>query len=103
MTVTIPVVSVPVPVSIPVPVISVVPAVVIEHSVAEIPSMLAMEPVAIVFEINTIPVVTAPGRVGVTAVAGEFSFGDAEAGIDIYLGISGVRYQASGDDHRENK
>jgi hypothetical protein len=95
MTVTVPV---------PIPVISVVPAIVIEHiPSAEIPSMLTVEPVAVVFVISTVAVVATPGGVSVIGVAGEGAFGDAELGFYTYLGISGICYQAAGYDQGEDK
>ena len=87
-------------ISVPIPVIPVFPAVTIEHAPsAEIPSMLAVEPVAVVFVISTVLIVATPGGIGVIRVTREISFGDAELGFYAYLGISGVCYQAAGYDH----
>jgi hypothetical protein len=71
----------------------------IELSSTEIPSMLSMESAAIVIEISTIPIVTAPRGICVVGVTGVISFGGPEPGFNADLRIGGVSHQASGYDH----
>ena len=91
-------VTVAVPASASIPVIPLFPGVVVEFPSAEITSVVSMEPVTVVFVIPTILIMTAPGGIGVVGVAGEVPFEYAKLRFYTDLGISGVRYQASGYD-----
>jgi hypothetical protein len=57
-----------------------------------------MEPAPVVFVVPAILVMAAPGGIGVIGAAGEVPFEYAKLRFDTDLGISGIRYQASGYD-----
>jgi len=91
-------IAVSIPASASIPVIPPLPSLVIKVPSAEIMPVLSMEPATVVFVVPAILIMAAPGGIGVIGVAGEVPFEYAKLRFDTDLGISGVRYQASGYD-----
>jgi hypothetical protein len=92
----------------PTPVMSFTPvafafvAIVIEATAGKIWPVLSFKSGVIMFVVDTIAVMTMPGRIGIIGIAGIIPF-QAKVYIHMNLGVGGISREATRDDQGENK